>query len=479
MNKGLRYLICSADFAWIGVAFMLANLFRHGLNGLSLEIVPFLRMYAPLIAISLIFWTMLFFNKKLEGFTHGWHFPTVVSNLIVASAYLVVGVLAFGFLLKLDCSRLALLLFAILLPVGLVIIRCVAWSIVRSRSRSSGAIRRVAIIGDGRLARELAYKITKHPELMIEVVGFLSPAGNSFRHQSKPLKSSSGSIRTLDALNLLRESNVREIIIAEQLPSNTEVEKLHEACQRLGMQIRFVPHWFELYLSKARLTEIDDVPLVSLEPRNLPIGARSLKRAVEFVLGSILLILSLPLMGLIWAVLRKRKGTAIKRELRCGLHANHFWLYRFNIDRWSPDLTGLEKLLAQYSLTELPQVWNVIRGEMALVGPRPESPDRVKHYSIWQRQRLSVKPGLTGLAQVNGLREHHSSAEKAQFDLQYIYHYSMFFDVSIVLQTVWTLCYRLIEERFPRVSVFARPAARPLVLTQEALHVDSSQSGSD
>jgi lipopolysaccharide/colanic/teichoic acid biosynthesis glycosyltransferase len=478
MNKGLRYLICSADFTWIVAAFVLANLFHQGQNGSPLEIASFLRMYAPLIGISLIFWTMLFFNKKLEGFTHGWHFPTVVSNLIVASAYLVSGLLALGFLLKLDCSRVAIALFAILLPVGLVVIRCVAWSIVRSRSRS-GAMRRVAILGDGRLARELASKITKHPELMIEVVGFLSPAGNSFSHQSKPLKSRAGSIRTLDALSLLRESNVREIIIAEQLPSNAEVEKLLEAFQSLGMQIRFVPHWFQLYLSTARLTEIDDVPLVSLESRNLPIGARGLKRVVEFVLGSILFILSLPFMGLICVVLRKTRGTAIKRELRCGLHANNFWLYRFNIDRWSPDLIGFEKFLAQYSLTELPQIWNVIRGDMALVGPRPESPERVKHYSIWQRQRLSVKPGLTGLAQVNGLREHHSSAEKAQFDLRYIYHYSMFFDVSIVVQTVWTLCYRLIEERFPRVSVFARPAARPLVLTQEALHVDSSQSGSD
>lgn len=478
MNRGLRYLICSADFTWITAAIMLANPFRNWRNGLPMEIAPFLRMDASLIAISLIFWTILFFNKKLEGFTLGWHLPTVVSNLIVASGYLVGSLLALCFVLNLHCSFLALVLFALLLPVGLIAIRCVAWSIIRSRSRS-GALRRIAIIGDGRMARELAYKITKHPELMIEVVGFLSPAGNSFSHQSKPLKSSSGSIRTLDALSRLRESNVREIIIAERLPSNTEVEKLLEACQSLGMQIRFVPHWFELYLSTARLTEIDDVPLVSLESRNLPIGARGLKRAVEFVLGSILLFLSLPLMGLIWVALRERKGRAIKRELRCGLHANHFWLYRFNIDRWSPDLVGFEKLLAQYSLTELPQIWNVIRGEMALVGPRPESPERVKHYSIWQRQRLSVKPGLTGLAQVNGLREQHSSAEKAQFDLQYIYHYSMFFDLSIVLQTAWTLCYRLIEERFPRVRVFARPTVRRLVLTQEALHVDSSQSGSD
>src|SRR6266436_7599 len=478
MKKSLLYLICSADFTWIVAAFMLANLFQYRQNGLPMEVVSFLGSYLPLIVVSLFLWTFLFFNNRLEGFALCWHLPTVVANLVVASAYLVGGLLALGFLLKLHVSQLALVLFALLLPVGFVAIRCVAWSIIRSRSLW-GEIRRVAIIGDGRLARDLASKIAKHPELMIEVVGFLSPAGNSSARQSKPVRSSSGSIRSLDDLSMLREMKVQEIIIAEQLPPNTEVERLLASGQRLGMQIRFVPHWFELYLSKARLTEIGDVPLVSLEARNLPIGARGLKRAIEFVLGIVLLIFSLPVMSVIWVVLRKRKGTAIKKELRCGLHDEHFWLYRFNTDRWSPDLVGFEKFLAQYSLTELPQIWNVIRGEMSLVGPRPESPERVKHYSIWQRQRLSVKPGLTGFAQVNGLREHHSSAEKAQFDLQYIYHYSLFFDASIILQTVWTLCHRLIEEKFPRASVFAKTAARPLVLTQEALHADGSQSGAD
>jgi len=440
--------------------------------------MSFLAIYAPLIALSLLLWAILFFNQKLEGFTLGWHFPTVVSNLIIASTYLVGGLLAVSFLLKLYCSRSALELFALLLPIGLVVIRCAAWAVIKSRSRL-GAMRRVVIIGHGRIAHELADKIAKHPELMIEVVGFLSPAGNRPPHESTRSKLSSGSIRTLDALTLLRERNVREIIIAEQLPANSEVEKLLAAWQGAGIQIQFVPHWFELYLSKARLTEIGDVPLVSLESRNLPIGARGLKRAIDLLLGSVLLILSLPVMFLIWIVLRETKGMAVKKELRCGLNAKDFWLYRFNIDRWSSDLLGFEKLLAQYSLTELPQIWNVIRGEMTLVGPRPESPEKVKHYSIWQRQRLSVKAGLTGLAQVNGLREHHSSAEKAHFDLQYIYHCSIFFDLSIILQTVWTLCYRFIDEKFAHVRDFARPAARSLMVTQEALHVDSSQSGSD
>jgi len=470
MKKGLQYLICLADLVWILSSFVLANVIRYNPGPAPAG----LKTYAPIVALTLLLWIIVFFSKKLEGFTLGWHLPTVASQLIVASAYLVGGLLALGFLLQLALSRLAIGLLAFLLPLGFIGIRCVAWAIVKSRSLS-GAIKPVVIIGDGRLSQQLASKIAEHPELMMEVAGFLSLRGN---HQSGPFQSRPAPVRTLDAISLLQEKGIREIIIAEQLPPNSEVEKLLATCQSSGMQIRFVPHWFELHLSTARLIEIGDVPLVSLESRNLPIGALGLKRAVDLLLGCALLAVFWPVMGLIWAVLRSRKDAAFKRELRCGLHGKQFWLYRFNIERWSPNLAGFEKLLAQYSLTELPQVWNVIRGEMALVGPRPESPERVKHYSIWQKQRLSVKPGLTGLAQVNGLREHHSSAEKAQFDVQYIFHYSLFFDVSIILQTVWTLCSRLIEERFPRFRVFSTSATRPLVLRQEALHADSAQSGS-
>jgi lipopolysaccharide/colanic/teichoic acid biosynthesis glycosyltransferase len=100
----------------------------------------------------------------------------------------------------------------------------------------------------------------------------------------------------------------------------------------------------------------------------------------------------------------------------------------------------------------LPQLWNVLKGEMSLVGPRPESPDRVKRYSTWQRERLSVTPGLTGLAQVHGLRERHSSEEKAHFDLQYILHWSLFMDLSLLVQTVWILFVRLAEHDLFRVG---------------------------
>jgi lipopolysaccharide/colanic/teichoic acid biosynthesis glycosyltransferase len=115
----------------------------------------------------------------------------------------------------------------------------------------------------------------------------------------------------------------------------------------------------------------------------------------------------------------------------------------------------------------LPQLWNVLRGDMSLVGPRPESPERVKYYSEWQRQRLKVRAGVTGLAQVNGLREQHSSEDKTRFDLQYILNWSPLLDLSLILQTVWTLLSRgLSQEIAPAEAAPARVKVRELV-TQE------------
>ena len=120
-------------------------------------------------------------------------------------------------------------------------------------------------------------------------------------------------------------------------------------------------------------------------------------------------------------------------------------MWRLNSARECKQLSRREIVLQQLSITELPQLWNVLRGEMSLVGPRPESPERVKHYSDWQLQRLNAKPGMTGLAQVHGLREQHSSEEKTRFDLQYMLDSSPFLDFSLLLQTFGTLIGRLLR----------------------------------
>jgi lipopolysaccharide/colanic/teichoic acid biosynthesis glycosyltransferase len=176
-----------------------------------------------------------------------------------------------------------------------------------------------------------------------------------------------------------------------------------------------------------------------------------------------------------------RKGKGFRSETRCGQFGKTFKMYRLNSDRHALGLSFAELLMQQSSFSELPQLLNVLRGEMSLVGPRPEGPEKVRHYSDWHRQRLSVKPGITGLAQVHGLRDQNSSEDKTRYDLQYILHRSVFLDISLLLQTVWTLVFRPFQHktREMRLPLF-RPEVHVQPTFEESLSsANSSQSCTD
>ena len=203
-----------------------------------------------------------------------------------------------------------------------------------------------------------------------------------------------------------------------------------------------VPQPYELYLTKPALSDLDGLPLLHLV--SVANHEPAWKRSFDVAVTLALLPLCIPPMLIAAAFLKVKKGKAFCREIRCGHHGHQFEIYRLNSVREAKELPLFERLLQRLSVTELPQVFNVLRGEMSLVGPRPEGLDRARHYTDWHQQRLNAKPGITGLAQVYGLRHQHPSEDKTRFDLQYILHRSMFQDISLLLQTAWTLIVRLV-----------------------------------
>jgi lipopolysaccharide/colanic/teichoic acid biosynthesis glycosyltransferase len=440
MNQKLRNSILAADLLWIAAASAAAHILQNGLTVGRAELPR--TLYAPEILLIASIWTVLYSRQRLEGFGGGRWFPSVLAQVTTAVIYLLGALLVFAFLRNNDASRLELVCLGTLLPLGFIAIRCLAWWLVTSRPRGASR-RRVVILGSGQLVHDLASKISRHPEMPLEVTGVLFPSDTEPSNRVATLPAGTISIRTLGILGLMQEKKAQELILVEPLPTGVESEKLISHCRKAGMRVHLVPQRYELYLSKAKLTEIEDVPLLSLEEQTLSTVGLRLKKVVDFLGALFLLVFSAPLLALSAGALRSRKEKVLRREIRCGKNGRPFCMYRLNVDRWAPDLSGCEWILARFSMTELPQLWNVLKGDMSLVGPRPESPERVKHYSMWQRQRLSVTPGLTGLAQVNGLRENHTSEEKAHFDLQYIFHWSLFLDFSLLLQTIFTLVARL------------------------------------
>jgi lipopolysaccharide/colanic/teichoic acid biosynthesis glycosyltransferase len=446
-KQRLQHWIFIGDVVWILVAIVLAYVICYGFV-LYPSGAGVLWTFLPVVFASILLWATLFSRMKLDGFRLGWYLPTIVSQLFLATCLMLAGVLALSYLARHYLSRLVLAYWGLLLFAGFVLIRRVAHAILRSRYLK-GAMHRVVIVGNGPVAREMASKIERHPEMLCRVVGYLSSADASLDSRITGDGSESVTVQTLGVINLFRQQRVDEIIITLSKPGIPEVMNLAAQCRREGIAVSIVPHPYELYLSTPQLLDVGGLPVLKLHQANAGFTNGAFKRVLDVTITCILLPLAFPVMLIGVLGLLNKEGGVFTRELRCGQGGKPFWMYRLSSDRTSITLPPFERLLQQLSITELPQLWNVLRGEMTLVGPRPEALERVKHYSDWQRQRLNVRPGITGLAQVHGLREQHSSEEKARFDLQYMLHSSPFSDISLLLQTAWTLVVRLLFLKGP------------------------------
>jgi lipopolysaccharide/colanic/teichoic acid biosynthesis glycosyltransferase len=254
-------------------------------------------------------------------------------------------------------------------------------------------------------------------------------------------------VSTLEVTDLLNSHEVNELIVALPQPATAELVRLATRCQQRGIGVSVVPQPYELYLSRPRLLDLDGLPILKLcEPLASSVFLKA-KRLVDIAVGGILFAFSLFIIVPSAFVLRMFKGRGFQWDIRCGLNFEQFKMLRLNVERNAFYDSRFERLLDRFSVTELPQLWNVLKGEMSLVGPRPEPPARTRRYTPWEQRRLSVRPGMTGLAQVRGLREEHSSEAKSRLDLQYLLRPSLLTDFSILLQTLWTLVTRQTSTR--------------------------------
>lgn len=443
----IRYWILTTDLLWVLGALGLSIYLRYANTKETTYAAVHFQTYALMALAAVVAWTLLYFGMSLDGFKGGWHLFAILSQLIIAISLLMIVLLAFSFVTAHYYSRLLLLYFALFFFLGLVGLRCIARFLATSKLRNMADYRSV-ILGYGPVARELASKIASHPELPFQIVGFLFPSElEPFNGTASSLEAPFTSVKTLQVLELLVKQKVQKLIIATSQYHSAEIRKLISGCREVSIQVYLVPQWYDLYLSKAELVEIDGLPLLSLQERNPSAINFALKRTMDFVVSLGILFLVLPILAIAALIVYSRKGKAFRTELRCGKDGIPFRMYRLNVERHAANPERYERLLVRWSLTELPQLWNVLSGDMSLVGPRPEAPEKIKYYSDWQRQRLKVHAGVTGLAQVHGLREEHSSEDKARFDLQYIFNWYPLLDLSLMLQTVWTLLFRGLSQQ--------------------------------
>ncbi|MBI4769039.1 MAG: sugar transferase [Chloroflexi bacterium] len=336
--------------------------------------------------------------------------------------------------------------------------------IIEARLRAHGHnVTHVLLVGGGDVGRAVIRQLLARPELGYRLTGFLddeAPAGNG----SAGRGSVSGRLRYLgrpeSAEQVLETERVDEVIITLPWAQRHTILRLVRACERRGILVRVVPDLFQLSLSRVDVDDLGGIPLIGIKEATLSRSGRLAKRLLDLTVSGLGLALSGPVFLILVLLIRlDSSGAAIFRQTRVGHAGRRFRIFKFRtmVDgaeqaqaelrafneasgplfkiKDDPRLTRIGRFLRRSSLDELPQLINVLRGEMSLVGPRPALPDEVDKYEPWQRQRLEVAPGLTGLWQVSG-RSDLSFEEMCLLDIYYTENWSLALDLSVLLRTV-------------------------------------------
>ena len=319
--------------------------------------------------------------------------------------------------------------------------------------RKRGYNQRFALIaGTGKLGQELLGKIELYPELGIQVIGYLTKRTEEVGRMIKKIPV----VGTYDNLDELLEKNRVDIcFIALPNDESDRVSSLITKLQGYLADIKVVPGAYEFLRLGGGVDELDNLPIVSLQNSPLYGWNRVSKRVFDLVFGIFALIMTSPVLLVISVLIKiTSKGPILYRQERIGMDGRPFAMLKFRTMRidaeketgpvWAKEndsrRTRIGVLLRKTSLDELPQLFNVIKGQMSLVGPRPERPffvDQFRSTVPTYLLRHKIKAAMTGLAQVNGFRGNTSIEKRIEHDLYYIEHWSIRFDLKILLMTLW------------------------------------------
>lgn len=307
---------------------------------------------------------------------------------------------------------------------------------------------RVLIIGAGDVGRMIAQRIRQSPRLGYEVIGFLDDTPGRTMAAGLPVLGPLGSLT-----QVIRDEAVNEVVIALPEASHEEVLDLITDCEHEKVLIKVFPDLFQIIATELTIGELNGLPMLTVRDVALRGWRVTLKRAMDFVGSAIGLVILSPLFLLIALLIKlDSPGPVFYSQVRMGLDARPFPVLKFRSMRvgaedgtgpvWAsrddPRKTRLGSFLRRYSIDELPQLINVLLGEMSLVGPRPERPVFVEQFrQVVPRymDRHREKAGLTGWAQVNGLRGDTSIVERTKYDLYYVENWSLLLDIKILLRT--------------------------------------------
>jgi putative colanic acid biosynthesis UDP-glucose lipid carrier transferase len=421
--------------------------------------VPFRRDYVILSAITLFLTALVFPNVNLYRPWRGVELMRLVRRVFLAWIVLVSLLFMLGYITKTSAnySRRIFLSWMVLAPVALILLRLQVYVVLRW-FRSQGRNTRTAIIGGaGELGKRVAKNVCENPWLGMKLFGFFDDnlLGSEIalppRNQTFPVL---GNLEEMAAF--VQANRVDMVYLALPLRAEERLREIIEALQDTTASVYFVPDVFTFSLLRAGVTDLRGLPLISLWDTPFH-GVNSwLKRAEDIILASLILLLVSPVMlAVALAVKFSSPGPVLFRQRRYGLDGQEIVVLKFRTMRVcedgpqipqataaDPRVTLVGRFLRRTSLDELPQFLNVLQGSMSIVGPRPHA---VAHNEYYRRLirgymlRHKVRPGITGLAQINGFRGETQKLEKmekrVEFDLEYLRHWSLWLDLKIIALT--------------------------------------------
>jgi exopolysaccharide biosynthesis polyprenyl glycosylphosphotransferase len=414
--------------------------------------LPPVEEYLRLIPVVAILWPTVFYFQGLYHrrriLSRADEVTRVVVAVLLAAVLLTAGLTFYrGF----SYSRLFLAVFAgvdaALVSASRVAIRAALGRI----RRSGGNLQQVLVAGAGDLGREVVERLREHRELGFQVVGFLDddPGKQQRRVHGEQVLGT-----TQDLERVVEEHQVDQLVIALLLSAHLRAVQLIRRAGQLLLEVKVVPDLLQYYVLRAGVEDLDGLPVINLTQIPLAGWNQIVKRSFDVSGAAALLLLTGWMFPIIaWFIKREDGGPVFYSQVRTGMDGRSFRLHKFRSmsveassdeqAQWTrsrdPRITRVGAILRRFNLDELPQLFNVIVGDMSLVGPRPEQPEYVERFRARYPEynaRHRVRSGITGWAQVNGLRGDTSIRQRMVHDLYYIQNWSLALDLRILWRTL-------------------------------------------
>ncbi len=413
---------------------------------------PPFSQYAALCPLMMILWMIIFTVMRVYQSSRILRRTHEVYLILKAHMASLLVFIALTYLFsEYKYSRGVVLYFGTIGAISLILLRIVLRNTLRAFRKRGFNLRYLLILGEGTAVKTLIEQMNQFPELGLRIIGIMTHPESSLQSiQNKPVLGSFDQLK-----KILQQYKPDQVLVSLPNHQHTELDSILKQLKDETIDIYLIPDIYQYITLGCNLEDFNGLPIVHLNDCPLNGWSFFTKRATDIILSALTLVFLSPLFLLIALVIKlTSKGPIFFLQERMGLDGKTFQMIKFRsmhihaeqetgavwADRNDTRKTSVGIFLRKTSLDELPQFWNVFRGEMSLVGPRPERPIFVQQF----RQdiplymlRHKVKSGITGWAQINGWRGNTSLNRRIEYDLYYIRNWSYFFDWKILLMTLW------------------------------------------